>query len=150
MTIQNKNILRIGLGLLLLILSNIMGHFFATFSIMITPVLLTLIIGGLNASFYKQNFRLTLIYNFGLLLFNDFLIRLFASGTHDQEGKDWVFVFFAMAFILASITMLVYAITIEDKPDHPSKIKSMLLNIFTLLVLTTLTAIFYWYILANI
>ncbi len=147
---KTKNRIRIGLGLALLILSNTIGHFNATFSIMITPVLLTLIIGGVNAPLYKSNFTGTLIYNFGLLLFNDFLIRLFASGTHDQEGKDWIFVFFAMAFILSGITMLVYAITIEDKPNHPSKAKKILLNVFTLSLLAILTAIFYWYVLANL
>ena len=89
-----KNILAIGLGLTLVIVSNIIGHFAAPFSIFVTPILLTIIIAGINSQLYKSNFLLTVIYNFGLLLFNDLFIRYYAGGTNDQVGKAWIFLFF--------------------------------------------------------
>lgn len=61
----------------------------------------------------KSNFLLTVSYNFGLLLFNDLFIRFYAGGTNDQEGKGWIFLFFAIAFILAFITMIIYSFATE-------------------------------------
>ena len=145
-----KNILAIGLGLTLVIVSNIIGHFAAPFSIFVTPILLTIIIAGINSQLYKSNFLLTVIYNFGLLLFNDLFIRYYAGGTHDQVGKAWIFLFFAIAFILAFITMTIYSFLPMVIQDKTPKTKNILKNIFALLILTTLTGLIYYYVVADI
>ncbi len=147
---KDKNILAIGLGFTLITVSNIIGHFAAPFSIFVTPILLTIIIAGINSHLYKSNFLLTVLYNFGLLLFNDLFIRFYAGGTHDQEGKGWIFLFFAIAFILAFITMTIYSFTPAVNQNKTSKTKNVLTNIFTLLIFTTLTGLIYYYVIADI
>ena len=150
MDIKDKNILAIGLGLTLVIVSNVIGHFAAPFSIFVTPILLTIIVAGINSQLYKSSFLLTVAYNFGLLLFNDLFIRFYAGGTHDQEGKDWIFLFFAIAFVLAFITMTIYSFSTVDKQNKTSKMKNVLPNIFVLLIFTTLTGLIYYYLVADI
>jgi hypothetical protein len=150
MDIKDKNILAIGLGMTLVTVSNIIGHIAAPFSIFVTPILLTIIIAGINFNLYKSNFLLTVSYNFGLLLFNDLFIRFYAGGTNDQEGKGWIFLFFAIAFILAFITMIIYSFATAVNQNKASKTKNVLTNIFTLLIFTTLTGLLYYYIIADI
>ena len=101
-----KKIFIILFGLTLVFLSNIIGHFAAPFSIMITPLLLSIIIGGLNFSLYKSTYYWTVLYGFGLLLLNDVLIRIYAGGTHDDEGKGWIMLFFIIAFLLSGLIMV--------------------------------------------
>jgi len=150
MDIKNKNILAIGFGLMLVTLSNIIGHFAAPFSILVTPILLTIIIAGLNFNLYKSNFLLTISYNYGLLLLNDLFIRFYAGGIHDQEGKGWIFLFFVIAFILAFITMTIYSFTTAVNRNKTTKTTNVLTNIFTLLIFTTLTGLIYYYVNADI
>ena len=104
-----KDFIAIALGLVGITLSNIQGHFHPPFSISSTPILLALIIAGINYPLYQSNFNLTIIYNYGLLLFNDIFIRVYAGGDHDDEGRGWIFVFFSGAFILSTIAMFIYA-----------------------------------------
>lgn len=148
MDATNKNILTIGLGLALIIISNIIGHFAASFSIFATPFLLTIIIAGINFQLYKINFILTVIYNFGLLVFNDLFIRFYAGGTHDQVGKFLISLFFAMAFTLALFIMTIYSFILND--NHTSKTKNVLTNIFILLSSSILTGLIYYFIISDI
>ena len=148
MNIRDKNILVIGVGLI--IVSNIIGHFAGPFSIFATPFLLTVIIAVLNFQLYKSNFLLTVAYNFGLLLFNDLFIRFYAGGTHDQVGKAWISMLFSIAFVLAFIIMMVYSFTTVYSLNKTVKIKKVLMNIFVLLTLTTLTGLLYFYKISDI
>lgn len=150
MNFKDKNISIIGLGLTLVIASNIIGHFAAPFSIFVTPLLLTIIIAGINSQLYKSNFLLTIIYNIGLLLFNDLFIRYYAGGTHDQVGKAWISLFFTISFILAFITMLIFSFMSKDNKNKTLKSNNILKNIFALLILTTFTSLIYYYVIADI
>ncbi|MES2618953.1 MAG: hypothetical protein V4613_13835 [Bacteroidota bacterium] len=142
---MDKNISAIGLGFILVIISNVIGHVAPPFSIFVTPVLMTIIIAGINFGLYKSNFTLTVIYNFGLLLFNDLFIRLYAGGTHDQEGKGWIFLFFAIAFILAVVTMIIYSFGPLKNQSKISRPKHILANILTVVIFSTLTALLYYF-----
>jgi hypothetical protein len=148
--IKDKHILVIGLGIALVIVSNIIGHFAGPFSIFVTPILLTLIIAVLNFQLYKSNFLLTVVYNFGLLLFNDLFIRFYAGGTHDQVGKAWIMLFFTIAFVSAFITMTIYSFTTVTSQDRAFKMKNVLTNILALVILATLTGLLYFYGIADI
>jgi len=64
MNTKDKNIFAIILGLALVTLSNVIGHFAEPFSIFVTPILLTIIIARINAQLYKSNFLVTVVYNF--------------------------------------------------------------------------------------
>ncbi len=147
MDIKDKNTLAIGLGLTLVTVSNIIGHFAGPFSILATPILLTIIIAGINSHLYKSNFILTIVYNFGLLLLNDLLIRLYAGGTHDQVGKALISLFFIVAFVLALITMAIYCfISFDEK----SRTKKILTNLFIIVILASTTGLIYASALSNL
>ncbi len=47
--------------------------------------------------------------DFGLLLLNDISVRLYAGGTHDDEGKGWIALFFLFAFIITILIMVTFA-----------------------------------------
>ncbi len=143
--IKYKPILVISLGIALIIVSNIIGHFAGPFSIFVTPIILTLIIAGLNFELYKTNFLLTVVYNFGLLLFNDMFIRFYAGGTHDQVGKAWIMLFFTLAFVSAFITMTIYSFTTVASQNKTFKMKNALTNLLALVILATLTGLLYFY-----
>ncbi len=142
------NILVIGLGLLGIVLSNINGHFNPPFSIFRTPIVLTIIIAGVNYPLYKTDFTKTIIYNYGLLLFNDLFIRFYAGGIHDQEGKGWIFLFFSIAFIMATITMLFYAYSVRQV--SVTNIKSKRSNFLTVIISAIATGFVYMLLIADI
>lgn len=145
---QTKQILAIGTGLTGIIISNIIGHFSPAFSILWTPIVLTAIIAGVNYPLYKADFAKTIIYNYGLLLFNDLFIRFYAGGRHDQEGKGWIFLLFAIAFIIATITMLIYAYSAGQVAEID--IKSKRNNFLTVIILATMTGFIYALFIADI
>jgi hypothetical protein len=150
MTIKHQNIITITIGLTLVTVSNIIGHFAAPFSISVTPILLTIIIAGINSQLYKSNFHLTVAYNFGILLLNDLLIRLFAGGTHDQEGKAWISLYFIISFVLAFITMTIYSLTTVNNQNKTANSKKVMAPFRGLLILSIMTGLIYFYILADI
>lgn len=131
------------IGLILVISSNFIGHFLPPFSIFITPVILPVIIGVINYSYYKRNYYLTVLYGFGLLFLNDILIRLYAGGDHDDEGKAWIQLFFMLAFTLCFFIMLLYAGNVNDVNTKREKIIMVLKRIVFLLVWACLAGFFY-------
>lgn len=138
------NIVVIIIGLAFVALNNVKGHYNPPFSITYTPIILPLIIAGINYPLYKADFSGTVFYNFCLLLINDFLIRTYAGGTHDQEGKAWIFLSFAVAFVLAVITMLVYSVAIS--PDN----KTTKSNILVVIMGAVVTGFIYGGLLSNV
>ncbi|MGS0747375.1 hypothetical protein [Halpernia sp. GG3] len=145
---QTKQILAIVTGLTGIIISNIIGHFSPPFSILWTPIVLTGIIAGVNYPLYKADFTKTIIYNYGLLLFNDLFIRFYAGGTHDKEGKGWIFLLFAIAFIIATITMVIYAYSAGKVAD--TEIKNKRNNFLTVIISAIVTGFIYALFIADI
>jgi hypothetical protein len=105
---KNKKELAIVSGIALIIISNVIGHSIPPFSILATPWVLTIVIAIINFPLYKTSFSKTVIYNYVLLLFNDILVRCFAGGTDDAEGKAWISVMFIISFLICTIVMFVY------------------------------------------
>ncbi|WP_207435670.1 hypothetical protein [Sabulibacter ruber] len=99
------------LGIILIIVSNIIGHYKPSFSLMATAVLPFIIVGTLNIRLYKTKFLLTVMYGYGIILFNDWLVRVYAWGIHDQLKKDVILLLSIIAFILCSGCMLIYSFT---------------------------------------
>jgi len=150
MSSSNKQIVKIiGIGVILILVSNIIGHFAPPFSLCITPILLTVIIGGLNYPLFKENFYWTILYSVVLMLFNDLFLRLYAGGIHDQVGKALIMIFFTITSVLVFITVLVCSIAIIDKQSHAYK-KTVFLQIFSLLIAAIITGLIYYYLIADI
>jgi uncharacterized membrane protein AbrB (regulator of aidB expression) len=112
--LDNK-LLFIVLGLTTILIANLVGHFAAPFSIIVTPLILPLVIGAINFSLYRANYYLTVLYGFGLLLLNDILVRLYAGGIHDEVGKAWIMLFFIFAFCICVLTMTIFAFHDHNK-----------------------------------
>jgi hypothetical protein len=106
---KNKEDLAVISGIALIIISNVIGHSIPPFSILATPWVLTIVIAIINFPLYKTSFSRTVMYNYGLLLVNDILVRCFAGGTDDAEGKAWISVMFILSFLISTIVMFVYA-----------------------------------------
>jgi len=139
----DKKIFIVFIGLTLILFSNFIGHFTASFSIMITPILLPIIIGGLNFSLYKRTYYLTVVYGFGLLLLNDILIRLYAGGINDDAGKGWTMLFFIIAFVIASLTMAAFAFTSNKPNDKKKNVITVLSKIIFFFIIAVLVGLFY-------
>jgi hypothetical protein len=105
---KNKEELAVISGIALIIISNIIGNSSPPFSVLATPWVLTIVIAIINFPLYKTSFSKTVIYNYGLLLFNDILVRLFAGGIDDDEGKAWISIMFILSFLISTIVMFVY------------------------------------------
>lgn len=132
------------MGLILILISNIIGYFKVPFSIIITPIILPLIIGGINSSFYKMNYYLAVFYGFMLLLLNDKLIRLYGEGTLNEEQTGWIGLFFIIAFCICILIMMVFAFKI-NKADTTKKNGLIILTKITFILnLATLTGLFYF------
>jgi hypothetical protein len=123
---KNKEELAIVSGIALIIISNVIGHSSPPFSILATPWVLTIVIAIFNFPLYKTSFSKTVIYNYGLLLFNDILVRCFADGTDDAEGKAWISVMFILSFLICTIVMFVYSsMKSKNSKENTDKRKQM-------------------------
>ena len=144
MKLFDNKLLFVVLGLMIIFISNIVGHFAAPFSILVTPIVLTLVIGAVNFSLYKMNYYLTVVYGFGLLLLNDILVRMYAGGTHDDVGKAWIMLFFIIAFCICVLTMTTFAFRLNKlDTTKERKILSVSTKILFVFFLATLVGIFY-------
>ena len=121
-----------------------MGHFFPPFSIFFTPALAPIIIAGINIKLYKINFPLTVLYGYGLLVINDVLIRKFAGGEHDNEGRAIIFLVSSIAFGLSVAFMLFYSFTLVNKLESKKR-WPILINLTATLVIGFIIAISYYY-----
>ncbi|HEU0137293.1 MAG TPA: hypothetical protein VFQ50_08385 [Flavobacterium sp.] len=110
-----KNIKVISLGLGIIAIANLAGHYFPPFSLFTSFVYINIITGVVNYPLYKQNFSLTVIYNFLLLLMNDLLIRWYAGGNHDSAGMGWCWLMFHVGLVIAVTIMIVFSFENKSK-----------------------------------
>ncbi len=120
---KDTQIILVGIaGLAAIIINDIIGLNNPPSNILWTPIVLTVIIWGVNYPLYKADFRIAIIYNYFLLLFNDILLRGFPTGVPvDEEGKGWIFLFSMLAFIIATIVMTGYAYVYRNDIDKKTK-----------------------------
>jgi ABC-type multidrug transport system fused ATPase/permease subunit len=138
-----SKILYVIIGLTIIFISNVVGHFAGPFSIMATPIILPLIVGGINSSLYKTNYYLTVLYGFGLLLLNDLLVRLYAGGIHDDAGKGWIALVYIFAFSICVLTMTAFAFRLNKLYTTKRNTLAVSTKIVFVIVLATLVGLFY-------
>ncbi|KAA3439328.1 hypothetical protein [Rufibacter hautae] len=130
------------LGFILIIVSNIIGHYKPSFSLMATAVLPFIIVGILNTKLYKINFLLTVMYGYVIILFNDWLVRVYAWGIHNQLKKDVILLLSVIAFILCSGCMLIFSFTRTATVEK--KTVTRLKNSISVVVCGAFAAAFYF------
>ena len=102
-----KNDIKIfAFNLFLLIGLNILGHYLPPFSILLSPIIIGLI--SFNSFKTKVHFSVKTIFVVSSIIFNDFLLRLYAGGTHDSEGVMVINLFFYLNSIIAFISILIF------------------------------------------
>jgi hypothetical protein len=137
-----KNSIIVVIGMVSIILFNIYGKSNnSILPITWTPIVLTIIIAGLNYPLYKSNFKRTIFYNFGLLIFNDFLIR--SPVKADGEGQEFISLLFVMTFILSIISMIVYAYVLAEETLNELNMGKFKTNITIVAVSALITALSY-------
>ncbi len=95
----------LSLLVLILFISNVIGHFFPPVGILASPVFIIIMVGLIifTANNFKFFIKCLLAYSFiGL---NDVGLRLFAGGIHDSEGIGWINALF-FAGLLPCVIML--------------------------------------------
>ena len=137
------------LNLILVFLNIIIGHFFAPSGIMITPVLI--IVTTLSTCFISENLKPTwkslLCVLFVFL--NDFGIKLYSGGSHDNEGLGWIHLMMFLGLI-PSFIILFYSILKNNESSIIEKIISI--SIYPILITIHLNLFshlglgrYYWY-----
>ncbi len=106
---NNKPFYLMLIGIGIIIINNVNGHYNPPSSINWTPVVIPFIVIIVNRTLYKLNFIQTIIYNYSLIAFNDYLIRAYAGGNTDIEGNMWIAFYGMIGFIISTIAMLVFA-----------------------------------------
>ncbi len=144
---SSKNTILLNLGLVFL--NIIIGHFFAPNGILITPILI--IVTTLSTCFLSISLKpiwkslLCVTYVF----INDFGIKLYSGGSHDNEGLGWIHLMMFLGLI-PSFIILFYSILKNHEASIIEKIVSICLypilitihlNLFSNLGLGR----YYWY-----
>jgi hypothetical protein len=124
------------IGLSTITVCNILGHFLPPFSLSLSSVYMSFIIIFVNKPLFQANFKLTIVYNFIILLLNDIFIRLYAGGTHDNQGKGWCMLMYFLGLFITTVIMFAY-ISQYGKQD---KFKNILIIIAGLII----SVIIYW------
>jgi hypothetical protein len=93
----------------LIIINNVLGHYFSPISILLTPV----VIGIISVLISRLNIPIILVVLLVIasILFNDILVKLFAGGTSDFEGAGFINLFLIIACIIATVITLALLIT---------------------------------------
>ncbi len=99
------NSIRIILSLLIIVLTNILGHYFPPSSILLSPSTIGLFTGLLIFTDFKIGYRILSITL--AIILNDIFIKKFAGGTHDLEGAGFINVFLIIGLIISTIIILI-------------------------------------------
>ncbi len=103
----NYKLLSISFGVV--ILNNILGHYFPPFSIVASPILFLIIMSFMCYRLSKQDYTITMLCSFCLLILNDVLIRIFAGGMHDHQGQGFIFLSFIISFLICFVYILIFS-----------------------------------------
>lgn len=106
------NTIRITLALFLVILTNILGHFFPPTSIMLSPLTIGSLTGLLLYTDFKVGYRVLCI-TFAII-FNDMCIRSYAGGVYDLEGAGFINMFLVIGLIISTVIITGKAVFLES------------------------------------
>ncbi|MCX2743343.1 hypothetical protein OO013_05670 [Mangrovivirga sp. M17] len=109
-----------------IVVNLLLGHFFASTGIMMTPV--ALIIATVLVVLNTKNLRpismtLTII---GLIIIHDIGLKLYAGGTHDRQGLGWIHLMLIIGLI-PSYILLIGGVIRNKKAPLAEKIISIVI-----------------------
>ncbi len=110
---NTKNSILFAIGI---VVANILiGHFFAPYGIMLTPIVLILlsILIGLVITELQPILKSILLA--GLIIIHDVGIKLYAGGTHDLTGIGWIVLMMFIGLVPAYIFLIGGIFKSEDE-----------------------------------
>lgn len=126
-----RNILPFIIALMLLLINGLIGHYYPPNGIHFTIILIPLVT-GIICFFSKKMSSIFKSLSIALLvILNDILLKLYAGGTHDLEGLEWIHAFMYMGILIGFIILSINVMKNKEESIF-LKISSILL--FPLLV----------------
>lgn len=125
-----NNIIWLGLALLTVFVSGLIGHFFAPFGIILIPIVLIVTTSIVCLKTKNIGSVYWSIFTYLFIALNDIALKLYAGGKHDNEGLGWISIMLLLGLLL---TILILAYSILQRKDEKLIVK--LLSIFLFIVL---------------
>jgi len=104
--------IKIFLSFIIVVITNILGHYFPPTSIMFSPLTIGLLTGLLMFTDFKIGYRILLVTL--SIVFNDICIKTFAGGTHDLEGAGFINAFLIIGLIISTIIILIKTVVLKN------------------------------------
>jgi len=104
--------IKIFLSFIIVVITNILGHYFPPTSIMLSPLTIGLLTGLLMFTDFKIGYRILLVTL--SIVFNDICIKTFAGGTHDLEGAGFINAFLIIGLIISTIIILIKTVVLKN------------------------------------
>lgn len=121
----------IGLLILILLLSVIVGHFLPPVGILASPIIISIMTGLIV--FGKNGFSILVksVLSYLFIGLNDIGIKLFAGGIHDFQGMGFMHVFLFIGLIPCFVMLL---ITVSRDTASNTWVKVLSILVFILLI----------------
>jgi hypothetical protein len=129
MKLQKTSI--IGLLTIVIILNIIIGHFLPPAGILITPLIISVMIGLIVFTDNGLNIIEKSVLSYLYIGLNDIGIKLFSGGKHDMEGVGWIHM---MLYIGLVPCFIMLSIGIFRDKDSSIRLKILSVIIFVLLI----------------
>lgn len=97
----------IGLLTLVLLLNIIIGHFLPPTGILITPLIISVMIGLIVFTDNSLNIFEKSVLSYLYIGLNDIGIKLFSGGRHDMEGIGWIHTMLFIGLVPCFIMLLI-------------------------------------------
>ena len=123
----------------------LIGHFFPSFSLMLTAFYLPILFLSVGLSMYKDiNMYIYSAICFGLVLMQDYLFRLYGGGIHDDAGRALCEIVFYTTLTTVTIALLCLTIIVNNKMKklrNENKLASQIkfLNILFVFIFSLIT-----------
>lgn len=126
-----RNILPFIIALMLVLINGLIGHYYPPNGIDFTLILIPLITlimcfasKNLNSIFKSLSISM-------LVMLNDILLKLYAGGTHDLEGLEWIHAFMYMGILIG---LIILSINVMKNKEESIFLKISSILLFPLLV----------------
>lgn len=106
------NSFKIILAVLIIVITNMLGHYFPPTSITLTPITVILLTSLLMFTDLKIGYRI--LCTTLAIIMNDICIKKFAGGTHDLEGADFINAFLMIGLIISTTIILIKTLIIKN------------------------------------
>lgn len=122
----------------------LIGHLFSSFTISVTAFYLPIIFISISVTIGKNINKYVYIgFCFALILFNDYLFRIYGGGIHDDAGRGICEIVFYLTLIISTPILLFIKIIDCINRNEANFTKRIFLDVLFVLALSSITFIFF-------